>query len=112
MIPENKINEASELYTNIHLRLLVPEAEITNTAEDLYNFSKNDFKAGVQFAEEYLKDLAIKFGDWINTHKEGFHPMYRKKNSKDIFWGTSYVGGRCDYTIQELFEIFIKERNS
>ena len=38
--------------------------------------------------------------------------MYRDKNDTNIFWGSSYTGGRVDYTTQELFEIFIKEKYS
>ena len=101
MIPKNKIEEAAELYTGISLKLLVPEAEITNTAEDLYNYSMLDFKSGVEFAEKELENLAIEFAEWLSWN------CWRKilvENSND--WG--HITGNTK-TTQELFEIFKKE---
>ena len=102
MIPKNKIEEAAELYTGISLKLLVPEAEITNTVGDLYNYSMLDFKSGVEFAEKELESLAIEFAEWIG---ENFYKNYRDKD--DSFWMNSKK--LSAYTTKELFEIFKKE---
>ena len=56
------------------------------------------------------QDLSIEFANWLCTHQEGFHPMYRDKHNPNIYWGSSYTGGRVDYTSKELFELFLKER--
>ena len=108
MIQKNKIEEAAELYTGISLKLLVPEAEITNTAEDLYNYSILDFKSGVEFAEKELENLATEFAEWILQHKDpsfGIIGGYKSSNR----WMDTIQGNRIDYTTQELFEIFKKE---
>jgi hypothetical protein len=102
MIPKNKIKEAAELYTGVNLKLLVPEAEITNTAKDLYNYAISDFTDGVEFAEKELENLAIEFAEWI---EENFYKNHRDKG--DSFWMNSKKLNA--YTTQELFEIFKQE---
>lgn len=70
------------------------------------------FKAGVEFAESKVEEIAVEFADWLNIHEEGFRSLYREKNSNTpIYWVSCYTGGRIDYTSKELFQQFIKERN-
>ena len=91
------------------------QEEIDEVAEDSgYLFDTYEaFVAGIAFAESKVEAIAIEFADWINSHKEGFHSLYREKNSvTPIHWATSFMGGRVDYTSKELFEIFLKERNN
>ena len=108
MISKNKIEEAAELYTGVSLKLLVPEAKITNTAKDLYNYAISDFTDGVEFAEKELENLAIEFAEWILQHKDpsfGIIGGYKSPNK----WMDTIQGNRIDYTTKELFEIFKKE---
>ena len=103
MISKNKTEEAAELYTGISLKLLVPEAEITNTVGDLYNYSMLDFKSGVEFAEKELESLAIEFVEWCILNE------YERTARRDLFIWRSEITP-MNYTTQELFGIFKKEK--
>jgi hypothetical protein len=76
--------------------MIIPKEVIQKQASHRWQqsqgeFSLNDFKEGVQFAEEYLKDLAIEFTEWVVSWKD-----------EHCYWENN--------TTQELFEIFIKEK--
>ena len=74
--------------------MIIPE-EIIDTQSFIYNDEDFDvrqgFAAGVAFAEEYLKNLAVEFGEYITEYNSTPHL------------------NRIEDT-QELFEIFIKEK--
>ena len=133
IIPENKIEEAFVKYNEAFYGS--SEFYSLNDPGDV-EVAKSEFKAGASFAEskfqEAFKDiiienqglklykdneakrfeeLAVEFAEWICSHKEGFHPMYRDKYTTNNYWGSSYTGGRPDYTSKELFNEFLKERN-
>ena len=101
-------------------------------------YAQDDFKAGVEFAEskfqeafteiiienqglklykdneaKRFEELAIEFADWINVSKQGFHSLYREKNSTTpIYWAEALVGGKIDYTSKDLYQQFIKDRDA
>ena len=71
----------------------IPEEIIEKVIQDktLSTYQSINFKEGVRFAEEYLKDLAIEFAEFSLEYEKTPH-LNRMENT------------------QELFEIFIKEK--
>lgn len=80
---------------------IIEEAAETNERYSSIRNNKIAFIQGVQFAEEYLKDLAVEFAEWIIKYAE---PVYQTGK----IGGYQYMDQFC--TSQELFEIFIKEK--
>ena len=110
LIPQNEVDSAALKYAQEYVEY--DEQESIDEG-DLLEYAQYDFKAGVSFAESKFEDLAIEFADWINVSKQGFHSLYRKKNSSEpICWAESFVGGRIDYTSKDLYQQFIKDRNN
>jgi hypothetical protein len=74
MIQQDKINLAATNYA-------------TSMKSDLKStkMCKNDFKKGVLFAEEELKNLAIEFAEWLNNHIYFEDWCNFKKDTKDLF---------------------------
>ena len=109
LIPQSEIDKAAVEYSSEHG---AADDGDYFTKEEFIEFAKIDFKAGVEFAESKFEDLAIEFANWINTSRQGFHSLYREKNSTEpIYWAEAFASGRIDYTSKELFQQFIKDRN-
>ena len=115
LFKEEKIEEAA------HIKAIQMWGN-SRGAEGERIFTKEDFRAGVEFAEkEVLKhvediiienqglklnqDLAIEFADFIGDI--GF------KQSLGLKWTTELlVYSGCIYSTKELFELFLKERKN
>lgn len=97
-------------------------------------YYRETFKAGVEFSEEYVqkhvqdiiienqglklykdneenrfKELAVEFAEWILQHKNpsfGIIGGYKSPNR----WMDAIQGNRIDYTTEELYNMFLKER--
>lgn len=88
------------------IKNIIPKEIIENAAEanERYSSIRNNkiaFIQGASFVEEYLKDSAIEFAEWIIKWAE---PVYQT----DKTGGYQYMNEF--YTAQELFEQFIKEK--
>lgn len=103
MIPKHIINKGSEKYTINSYG--VPGI---TCKESTYENSIEDFQAGVQFAEEYLKDLAIEFAEWLRINFNN-SPEEIDNYWEDLFYKVDNIKVK-NYTTQKLFEIFIKEK--
>lgn len=57
-----------------------------------------------------LEDLAVEFAEWILQHKNPSFSIISGYKSPN-HWADTCMGGRIDYTTQELFEIFKKEKS-
>jgi hypothetical protein len=89
---------------------MIISEEIIEEQSFIYNDEEYEvregFEAGITFAEEYLKDLAIEFAEWTNKKDYSFV-------SDDENFPKNYWENNCSVnlgTTQELFEIFIKEK--
>jgi hypothetical protein len=97
-------------------------------------FAKKDFKAGIEFSEEYVqkyvgdiiienqglklykdneaerfKELAVEFGEWIlQNDNPGFKLVFGDGFPNK--WGSVRQGGGYN-TTEELYELFLKQRN-
>ncbi len=91
MIPQERVNEAA-LESN----------------DFVYNEDKTiGFTAGVRFAEEELKSVAMEFSEWCakNKYKYTIHPT----DINQFFWTDKY--STCRFTTSELFAKFKAERS-
>lgn len=61
---------------------------------------QNAFEAGVEFAEEKFKELAVEFANWLFLYKQNGIGEWKHQNRNVII-----------KTTEELFELFLKERN-
>jgi hypothetical protein len=69
------------------------------------------FEAGANFVESKIKNIVIEFAEWILQHNNpsfGIIGGYKSPNK----WMDTIQGNRIDYTTEELFEMFLKERNN
>ena len=71
--------------------------------DDTENWIENSFRDGYEVAETYYKDIAVKFYKWSidncpqsGKDKDGYWTIYKTNTSKPL-------------SIEELFELFLKE---
>lgn len=107
-ISRNKIADSAWEYIKPPINIKTPGESDGYNEWEVYK----SFEAGAEFAIRELENISIEFAEWLVNHKEGFHPMYKDRKQYVSYWGSSYIGGRIDYTSKELFEIFLKERDS
>lgn len=87
------------MISNIKIKNAAKHASGSNSSKNIEELKCRMFELGSSFAEKELEDLAVEFAEWILQHK---NPNQ---------WADTYMGGRVDYTTQELFEIFKKEKS-
>lgn len=98
------------MISNIKITNAAKFASGSNSSKNIEELKCRMFKLGSSFAEKELEDLAVEFAEWILQHKNpsfGIISGYKSPNH----WADTYMGGRIDYTTQELFEIFKKEKS-
>jgi len=91
---------------------MISQERINEQIEKEYNFYTNhgcyfsmvDFSNGVKFAIEELKPMFVEFADFIG--KESVTYDYYSVND-DYFWTYDEHSSK---TTEELFELFLKER--
>ena len=74
-----------------------------NGEHQYFNASVSDFNAGVSFAEEKLKYLAIEYGLWIDNNYWSKHSIGGWYNT------TSYSLMNNPLSSEQLFEKFLSE---
>ena len=98
LIKKELIEEAFEKYNNEFFGSAL-FYELNDVGE--IEVAKEDFRAGVEFAESQLEELAIEFAEWI---KENNEESYDNLPTWEA-WLTYKVSTNA------LFQQFIKERN-
>jgi len=96
---QEEIGEAAEKYS-----------ENKSSAFTFRETHKRDFKAGVEFAESKIEEIAIEFLDWVEKDYMRVSPCgdrYVKITNNQEDWPYNFRR----ITKKELFEQFIKERN-
>lgn len=84
----------------------IPKEIIEGAAEtnEKYSSIRNNkiaFIQGVQFAEEYLKNLTVEFAEWIIKYAE---PVYQTGKTGGYQYTNEF------YSSKELFKIYLKEK--
>jgi hypothetical protein len=101
LIKQEVVDKAAKIHINLPLyRDVDTEERYFNADIPMYD----SFKAGVEFAETQISELAVEFAEWINR---------QCMNDWDVGDRQMWIHDNIPYySIKELFEIFLKERNN
>lgn len=80
------LEQAAQEYADKKAKVFVSDTLIENTINDLNLFAKTDFKAGVEFAQQWIsvKDKLPEVGMWIDLYNS-------ETNIKENMYGQLYI---------------------
>ena len=78
-------------------------------SEDLHRDADMDFKAGIEFAESKVEEIAIEFAEYVRNNSSKVQDWKLELLDND-----GNISGEAKHftNISDLFEEFLKERNN